>query len=147
MGFLPPGYPPYLFDWIQVGRIRRKGDKRHPVTDVLVLGFFLDKPFRFLVPGCIVQDEDDPLVPTRIALVDELPEAVDGRLPVEPQRFGNEEPPVRWDAFFLPAYDFTCGLLPFGDHVRAMVLWMLKCTSSWNTMMFDSSELRVRSFF
>jgi len=51
------------------------------------------------------------------------------------------------DALFLPAYDFTCGLLPFGDHVRAMVLWMLKCTSSWNTMMFDSSELRIWSFF
>lgn len=97
MGFFPPGYPPYLFDWIQVGRIRRKRDKRHPVADVLVLGFLLDEPYRLLVPRGVVKDKHDSLVPSRVAVPDELPEALDGRLPVEPRRFRDEEPSVRRD--------------------------------------------------
>lgn len=95
VGLLPSGYPPYLLDRIQVGRVWRKRNKGHPVTDILVLWFCLDEPFCLLVPGGIVQDEDDPLSFTWIALADELPETFDGRLPVEPQWLRDEEPPVR----------------------------------------------------
>lgn len=78
---------PYLLDRIQIRRKWRERDKGHPFTDVMVLRFFLDKSLRFLVPGGVVQDEDDPLVDfIGFASSDELPEALDGGFPVEPQR-------------------------------------------------------------
>lgn len=87
VGLFPPGNSPHLLDGIQFGGIWRKRNKGHPVTDVLVLGFFLDKSLRFLVPGGVVQDEDDPLVDfIDFASGDELPETLDGGFPVEPQR-------------------------------------------------------------
>ena len=87
VGLFSSGNSPHLLDGIQVGGIWRKRNKCHPVTDILIFGFFFDKSFRFLVPGGVVQDEDDSLVDfIGFALGDELPEAFDRGFPVEPQR-------------------------------------------------------------
>lgn len=73
-------------------------DKGHPVTDVLVLRFFLDKSLRFLVPRCVVQNEDYSLVGfLGLTLGDELPEALDSGFPIEPQRLCDKKPSVSRD--------------------------------------------------
>ena len=87
VGLFPSGNSPYLLDWIQIRRIWGERDEGHPVTDILIFGFVFDKSLRFLVPGGVVQDEDDSLVDSiGFALGDELPEAFNRGFPIEPQR-------------------------------------------------------------
>ncbi len=96
VGLFPSGNSPYLLDWIQIRRIWGERDEGHPVTDILIFGFFFDKSFRFLVPGGVIQDEDDSLVGIiGLALGDELPEALDSGFPIEPQRLCDKKPSVR----------------------------------------------------
>jgi len=95
MGIFPPGYSPYLLNWIQVWGIRRQHQKCYFVGNIHILRLLLgiNKPQGLLVPGSVVHHKD--IVPTfRCWFSDqELPDGCNSSLVVKRFRLCNEKFP------------------------------------------------------